>query len=93
MNYAMDIHFFRHRKKRIKERCENVLARRPEHKFFKSLNALGFAASLAKNSLRSNSFSYFVAQIACRNLRLNGDSKNLHSSKDLLVRNVFERTQ
>ena len=47
----------------------------------------------SKNSLRSNSFSYFVAQIACRNLRLNGDSKNLHSSKDLLVRNVFERTQ
>ena len=43
------------------------------------------------NSLRSNSISYFVAQIAYRNPRLNVDSKNLHSSKDLLVRNVFER--
>ncbi|SEA34666.1 hypothetical protein SAMN05216462_1195 [Xylanibacter ruminicola] len=42
------------------------------------------------NSLRSNSISYFVAQIAYRNPRLNVDSKNLHSSKDLLVRNVFE---
>ena len=43
------------------------------------------------NSLRSNSISYFVAQIAFRNPRLNIDSKNLHYSKDLLVRNVFER--
>ena len=43
------------------------------------------------NSLRSNSISYFVAQIAYRNPRLNIDSKNLHSSKDLFVRNVFER--
>ena len=43
------------------------------------------------NSLRSNSISYFVAQIASRNQRLNIDSKNLHSSKDLFVRNVFER--
>ena len=46
---------------------------------------------LSKNSLRSNSISYFVPQIAFRNQRLNGDSKNLHSSKDLFVRNVFER--
>ena len=44
----------------------------------------------SKNSLRSNSFSYFVTQIAFRNPRLNIDSKNLHSSKDLFVRNVFE---
>ena len=44
----------------------------------------------SKNSLRSNSFSYFVVQIAFRNPKLNIDSKNLHSSKDLLVRNVFE---
>ena len=43
----------------------------------------------SKNSLRSNSFSYFVVQIAFRNPKLNVDSKNLHSSKDLLVRNVF----
>ena len=43
------------------------------------------------NSLRSNSISYFVAQIAFRNQRLNIDSKNLHYSKDLFVRNVFER--
>ena len=42
------------------------------------------------NSLCSNSISYFVAQIAYSNLRLNTDSKDLHSSKDLLVRNVFE---
>ena len=42
------------------------------------------------NSLRSDSISYFVAQIAFRNQRLNNDSKDLHSSKDLLVRNVFE---
>ena len=42
------------------------------------------------NSLRSDSISYFVAQIAYRNQRLNTDSKDLHSSKDLLVRNVFE---
>ena len=42
------------------------------------------------NSLRSNSISYFVPQIAFRNRRLNIDSKNLHSSKDLFVRNVFE---
>ena len=42
------------------------------------------------NSLRSNSISYFVPQIAFRNPRLNIDSKNLHSSKDLFVRNVFE---
>ena len=41
------------------------------------------------NSLRSNSISYFVPQIAFRNQRLNGDSKNLHYSKDLFVRNVF----
>ena len=45
------------------------------------------------NSLRSNSISYFVAQIAFRNQRLNIDSKNLHSSKDLLVRNVFEESR
>ena len=44
------------------------------------------------NSLRSNSISYFVPQIAFRNPRLNIDSKNLHSSKDLLVRNVFEES-
>ena len=43
------------------------------------------------NSLRSNSISYFVPQIAFRNPRLNIDSKNLHSSKDLFVRNVFEK--
>ena len=43
------------------------------------------------NSLRSNSISYFVAQIAYRNPKLNIDSKNLHPSKDLLVRNVFEQ--
>ena len=42
------------------------------------------------NSLRSDSISYFVAQIAFRNQRLNNDSKDLHSSKDLLVRNVFD---
>ena len=44
------------------------------------------------NSLRSNSISYFVTQIAFRNPRLNIDSKNMHSSKDLLVRNVFEES-
>ena len=44
------------------------------------------------NSLRSDSISYFVSQIAFRNQRLNIDSKNLHSSKDLLVRNVFRIT-
>ena len=44
---------------------------------------------LSKNSLRSNSFSYFVVQIAFRNPKLNVDSKNLHSYKYLLVRNVF----
>ena len=44
------------------------------------------------NSLRSDSISYFVAQIAYRNQRLNTDSKDLHSSKDLLVRNVFENS-
>ena len=44
------------------------------------------------NSLRSDSISYFVAQIAFRNQRLNNDSKDLHSSKDLLVRNVFENS-
>ena len=42
------------------------------------------------NSLRSNSISYFVAQIAFRNQRLNNDSENPTSSKDLFVRNVFE---
>ena len=42
------------------------------------------------NSLCSNSISYFVALIAYRNQRLNNDSKDLHSSNDLLVRNVFE---
>ena len=41
------------------------------------------------NSLRSDSISHFVAQIAHRNQRLNIDSKDLHSSKDLLVRIVF----
>ena len=45
-------------------RLKTSWAQRPVHKFFKSLNALGYAASLAKNSLRSNSISYFVAQIA-----------------------------
>ena len=44
------------------------------------------------NSLCSDSISYFVAQIAYRNQRLNNDSKDLHSSKDLLVRNVFENS-
>ena len=44
------------------------------------------------NSLRSDSISYFVAQIAFRNQRLNNDSKDLHSSKDLLVRIVFENS-
>ena len=43
----------------------------------------------SKNSLCSNSFSYFVIQIAFRNPKLNVDSKNLHSYKYLLVRNVF----
>jgi hypothetical protein len=42
------------------------------------------------NSLRSNSISYFVAQIAFCNPRLNIASKNHTSSKDLFVRNVFE---
>ena len=42
------------------------------------------------NSLRSNSISYFVAQIACCNPRLNIASKNHTSYKCLLVRNVFE---
>ena len=40
------------------------------------------------NSLRSNSISYFVAWLKPR---LNIDSENPTSSKDLLVRNVFER--
>ena len=44
------------------------------------------------NSLCSDSISYFVAQIAYRNQRLNTDSKDLHSSKDLLMRNVFENS-
>ena len=44
----------------------------------------------SKNSLRSNSLSYFVVQIAFRNPKLNIDSKNLHPYKYLLVRNVFE---
>ena len=48
------------------------------------------SSNRSMNSLRSNSISHFVAQIAYRNPRLNVDSKNLHSSKDLLVRNVFE---
>jgi len=39
------------------------------------------------NSLRSNSISYFVAWLKPR---LNIDSENPTSSKDLLVRNVFE---
>ena len=42
------------------------------------------------NSLRSNSISYFVAQIVFVNPRLNIDSENPTYSKDLLVRNVFE---
>ena len=42
------------RKPKQKKECKNVLAQRPEPNFFKTLNALGFAASLAKNSLRSN---------------------------------------
>ena len=42
------------------------------------------------NSLRSNSISYFVPQIAFRNPRLNIVSENPTHSKDLLVRNVFE---
>ena len=41
------------------------------------------------NSLRSDSISYFVAQIAERNQRLNIASKKYNSSKDLLVRNVL----
>ena len=45
------------------------------------------------NSLRSNSISHFVVQIAFRNPKLNVDSKNLHSSKDLLVRIVFLRAK
>ena len=44
------------------------------------------------NSLRSNSISYFVAQIDFANPRLNIDSENPTYSKDLLVRNVFEET-
>ena len=42
------------------------------------------------NSLRSDSISYFVAQIVFANPRLNIDSENPTYSKDLLVRNVFE---
>ena len=42
------------------------------------------------NSLRSNSISYFVAQIVFANPRLNIDSENPTYSKDLFVRNVFE---
>ena len=42
------------------------------------------------NSLCSNSISHFVTQIAYRNQRLNTDSKDLHSYKCLLMRNVFE---
>ena len=44
------------------------------------------------NSLRSDSISYFVAQIVFANPRLNIDSENPTYSKDLLVRNVFEET-
>ena len=44
------------------------------------------------NSLRSDSISHFVAQIVYHNQRLNIDSKDLHSSKDLLVRSVFKNT-
>ena len=41
------------------------------------------------NSLRSNSISYFVAQIVFVNPRLNIDSENPTYFKDLFVRNVF----
>ena len=44
------------------------------------------------NSLRSNSISFFVAWLKIEP-RLNIDSKNLHASKDLFVRNVFERSE
>ena len=41
------------------------------------------------NSLRSDSISYFVAQIVFVNPRLNIASENPTYSKDLFVRNVF----
>ena len=69
----------------LKETKQRKVRKRPElggrnHDFSKH----------SMNSLRSNSISYFVAQIACCNPRLNIASKNHTSYKCLLVRNVFE---
>jgi hypothetical protein len=69
----------------LKETKQRKVQKRPE---LRGRNTNSSNHSM--NSLRSNSISYFVAQIASRNQRLNIDSKNLHSSKDLFVRNVFE---
>ena len=43
----------------------------------------------SKNSLRSNSFSCRFACLAFIETRIEEDSENSTSSKDLLVRNVF----
>ena len=72
----------------LKETKQRKVQKRPELRG-RNTNS----SNHSKNSLRSNSFSYFVVQIAFRNPKLNIDSKNLHSSKDLLVRNVFERSE
>ena len=69
----------------LKETKQRKVQKRPE---LRGRNTNSSNHSM--NSLRSNSISYFVPQIAFRNQRLNIDSKNLHSSKDLFVRNVFE---
>ena len=71
----------------LKETKQRKVQKRPE---LRGRNTNSSNHSM--NSLRSNSISYFVPQIAFRNPRLNIDSKNLHSSKDLLVRNVFEES-
>ena len=73
--------FCRQKENRSKRKsAKTSWAQRPEHKFFKSLNEL---ASLKQHLV-------FRSSDCSHNQRLNIDSKNLHSSKDLFVRNVFE---
>ena len=69
----------------LKETKQRKVQKRPELRG-RNTNS----SNHSKNSLRSNSFSYFVVQIAFRNPKLNVDSKNFHSYKYLFVRNVFE---
>jgi hypothetical protein len=72
------------RKPKQKKECENVLSSEAGTQILQITRRTRSAQTASRISL---------LRLPEGNQRLNIDSKNLHSSKDLLVRNVFERSE